>query len=404
MDLQNLFALQERLLFKTSLQNKRYLLERINFEHKLIGILGQRGVGKTTLMLQYLKEHFHEKTTALYISLDMPYFANISLFEFAREFEQNGGEYLFVDEVHKYDNWAAEFKNIYDFLNIKVIFSGSSLLQIAQDDGDISRRAVIYHLENLSFREYLKLNDLLDYRALTLEEILSNHTDIAKDIVVKIKIIKYFKEYLRFGAYPFVLEGRDDYHLKLIQIINQILEGDLPYVTNIDFAQIKKIKKMFFMISTLVPFVPNISELARMTHISRPKVYDYLELLERAKLINAITSREKGYNILKKPEKLYLQNTNINFALANTPDIGTIRESFFVNQIKNTDTNRFLGEKIYTSKKGDFLVEDRYVFEIGGKNKGFDQIKGIKNSFVAADDIEIGFKNKIPLWLFGFLY
>ena len=158
------------------------------------------------------------------------------------------------------------------------------------------------------------------------------------------------------------------------------------------------------MISTLVPFIPNISELARMTHISRPKVYDYLELLERAKLINAVTSREKGYNILKKPEKLYLQNTNINFALANTPDTGTIRESFFVNQIKNTDTNRFLGEKIYTSKKGDFLVEDRYVFEIGGKNKGFDQIKGIKNSFVAADDIEIGFKNKIPLWLFGFLY
>ena len=403
MSLQNIYKLQTKLLEKVSLSHKRYLIDKIDWSNKLIGILGQRGTGKTTLMLQYIKENL-DSEKALYISLDMPYFQTNSLFDLAQEFESLGGEYLFIDEVHKYDNWSSDIKNIYDFLDLKVIFSGSSMLQIHRQNGDLSRRAVVYNLENLSFREYLKIKDIYEFNSFTLEEILSNHTKIATEITKDIKILPHFKEYLQYGAYPFILEGIDSYHQKIIAIVNQILEVDMPYVTNIDMTQIKKIKKMFFMLSQSVPFVPNITDISNATNISRPKVYEYLEFLERAKLLIALTSKEKGYNILKKPQKLFLQNSNLNYAFYKDANIGTVRETFFANQIINSCESPVETICIYNSKKGDFLVGDKYTFEIGGKNKSFNQIKNIKNSFVAADDIEIGFGNKIPLWLFGFLY
>jgi hypothetical protein len=331
---------------------------------------------------------------------------SVSLIEFAKEFEQYGGEVLFIDEVHKYSDWSTHIKNIYDSLDIKVIFSGSSILQIEKQNADLSRRTIIYHLENLSFREYLEFTGVKKFDSYSIEDILQNHIQIASDIKQEIKPLMYFKEYLQYGSYPFILEDKDTYHQKIVQMINLILETDLPYINKIEIQQIVKLKKLLYMLAINVPFIPNITDIAKATNISRPKVYEYLNHLESAKIINSIRSKEKGYNIMSKPEKLFMQNTNISYALTSKIDIGSARESFFVNQIKNyyNSNIKLLDDTIFSSKQGDFLVDDQYIFEIGGKNKSFKQIKDIPNSYVVSDDIEIGFKNKIPLFLFGFLY
>lgn len=406
MNLQQLFEDQEKLLTKVSLDKKRYLYNKINWDLKSIGILGQRGLGKTTMMLQYIKKNFKNSKKALYVSLDTPYMQSILLIEFAKEFEQNGGEILFIDEVHKYDDWATHIKNIYDSLDIKVVFSGSSILQISKQNADLSRRTIIYHLENLSFREYLELTDVAKFETYTLDELLTKHETVASDISMQIKPLMHFKEYLIYGAYPFILDDKDSYHQRIIQMVNTILETDLPYINKIEIAQIVKLKKLLYMLAVNVPFIPNITDLSNATSISRPKVYEYLEHLESAKIINSIVSQEKGYKIMAKPEKLFMQNTNISYALTSNINMGSARESFFVNQIKNSSDPylKLYDDTIFSSKSGDFFVKSKYTFEIGGKNKNFNQIKDIEDSYIAADDIEIGFGNKIPLWLFGFLY
>ncbi len=311
-----------------------------------------------------------------------------------------------MDEVHKYEDWSTHIKNIYDTLELKVVFSGSSILQISQQNSDLSRRSIIYTLENISFREYLELLDIYKFDSFTLENILENHISITQTISEHIKPLMHFKEYLKYGAYPFILEDKEVYHQKIIQIINLILETDLPHINHIDISQIAKLKKLLYLLATNVPFIPNITDIAKATNISRPKVYDYLEYLERAKVINSIKSKEKGYNIMAKPEKLFMQNTNISYAITANLDTGSAREVFFVNQIKNalSSQTRLIDDRIFSAKKGDFLVDDKYTFEIGGKNKDFSQIKDIKNSYLALDDIEVGYGAKIPLWLFGFLY
>jgi predicted AAA+ superfamily ATPase len=406
MNLQILFEEQTKLLHKINLDKKRYLYSKINWNLKSIGILGQRGLGKTTLMLQHIKENFDAKNTALYVSLDNPYMQSVSLFEFAKFFEQHGGKVLFVDEVHKYEDWSTHIKNIYDTLELQVVFSGSSILQISQQNSDLSRRSIIYTLENLSFREYLELLDIYKFEVCTLENVLKNHISFATDISKHIKPLMHFKEYLQFGAYPFILEDKEVYHQKIIQMINLILETDLPHINHIDISQIAKLKKLLYLLAINVPFIPNITDIAKATNVSRPKVYDYLEYLERAKVINSIKSQEKGYNIMAKPEKLFMQNTNISYAITASLDTGSAREAFFVNQIKNafSPQTKLLDDRIFTAKKGDFFVDGKYTFEVGGKNKDFSQIKDIEDSYLALDDIEIGCGNKIPLWLFGFLY
>ena len=406
MNIQHLFNEQNQLLKQVSLEKKRYLYPKINWNLKSIAILGQRGLGKTTMMLQYIKEHYHRSDKALYISLDNPYFQAISLIEFAQDFQNHGGEVLFIDEVHKYSDWARHIKSIYDTLSLRVVISGSSILQITKQNVDLSRRTIVYHLENLSFREYLFLKEEATFESYTFEEILENHHAIASAISEKIKPLKLFKEYLEFGCYPFILEDRGSYHQRIIQVINLILESDLPHINKIEMQQIRKLKKLLYLLAVNVPFIPNITDLAEATNISRPKLYEYLNYLEEAKIINSIRTPQKGYNIMSKPEKLFMQNTNISYALTKKVDIGSAREAFFVNQIKNyyASQNLFIDEAIFVAKKGDFLVDATYTFEIGGKNKSFKQIKDMENSYVGADDIEIGFKNKIPLWLFGFLY
>lgn len=406
MSLQTLFQEQAKRLRTISLEKKRYLFERINWDAKSIGILGQRGLGKTTMMLQYIKEHYESSDKALYISLDNPYFQSVSLYDFAMEFESYGGEILFIDEVHKYEDWSSHVKAIYDASELRIVFSGSSILQINKQKGDLSRRTRVYTLENLSFREYLSLSGIMEHDPLTLQELLENHVAIATKISERIKPLKYFKEYLEYGAYPFVFEDKEGFAPRLVQVVNLILETDLPYINRIEMGQIGKLKKLLYLLAINVPFVPNITDLAESTQISRPKVYEYLNHLEQAKIINTLRSKEKGYNVLSKPEKLLMQNTNLSFALTSSADIGSLREAFFVNQIKNAlaEKNRFIDESIFASKQGDFLVDGTYTFEVGGKSKGFKQIKDISKSYVASDEINIGYKNKIPLWLFGFLY
>jgi len=406
MDLTLFFQEQQKLLKQVTLEPKRYLYSLIDWNQRLIGIIGQRGVGKTTLMLQALKEQYGSSDQALYISVDNPFFKTISLYEFAIHFEQLGGETLFIDEVHKYSDWSSHLKAIYDGTQLNIVFSGSSMLQIHAQEADLSRRAIIHHLANLSFREYLWLSGNGQFAATTLSELLHNHVAIASNIADQIKPLKHFQDYLVRGCYPFIREGADTYHIKLISIVNQILESDLPYVTQVPITQIDKLKKLLYLLSESAPFEPNISKLSAMTDISRVTMGDYLRYLEHASLLNRIAGSNKGTGRIRKPEKIYLYNTNLANAINKTPHTGTSRETFFVNQIRSSyyNSRKLVDNSIVLGLTGDFLVDGTYTIEVGGKNKGFEQIKGIDNAYLAVDNMEIGFKNKIPLWLFGFLY
>ena len=407
MDFSVFFQEQQKLINKIETIKKRNLYFQINWNSKMLAILGQRGVGKTTLMLQYIKENYFNKTTALYLSVDNPFFKNVSLYEFASEFENLGGKILFIDEIHKYKNWSEHIKSIYDSTDLKIVLSGSSILRINKQNADLSRRLDIYKLGNLSFREYLLFNDILSMeKPFSLEDILENHIETAGKIESKIKPLKYFRDYLTEGAYPFILEGKSRYNHKIIGIINQILEVDLPYITNINYSQIDKIKKLLYLIATSVPFTPNISKLSKATDISRPTLIEYLHHLEAAGIINLLSFKARGYKKIEKPDKIFLYNTNLMKAITFSPNTGNQRETFFVNQLKTYYSNKasFIDDNILLSQNGDFLIENKYIFEIGGKKKGFKQIKDLQNAFIAADDIEIGFQNKIPLYLFGLMY
>jgi hypothetical protein len=388
---------------------RRYIYSAIDaaLSQRLIGILGSRGVGKTTLMLQIIKEKFGISDKALYISVDHPYFEANPLYEFAEDFSKYGGELLCIDEVHKYPDWSSHIKAIYDDIpNLKIIFSGSSILQMSKQKGDLSRRAIVYQLGGLSFREYLNIAHGFTFKPYSLEEILKDHISIASKIIEDIKILPLFKEYLDIGYYPFVLEGKEFYRQKLTEILNHTLETDLPFTAAIAIRQISKLKKLLYLLAKSVPFIPDITELARSTDISRPTIYDYLEKLKDAKVLLLLQKVGRGYENLSKPDKLYLENTNLMGALSLTPDKGAMRETFFANQIINAYAdNRFsANELIAVPKNGDFLVKGRWTFEVGGKNKKEKQISGIPDSYILADEIVIGYDKRIPLWLMGFLY
>jgi len=405
--MEGFFAEQARLI-RTVGNKRRYLYDAIDRDLRCIGILGARGTGKTTLMLQMVKEHSDAGNDhALYVSIDSPYFQAHDLFEFARTFHQHGGEVLFIDEVHKYPDWSVHIKSIYDGLpGLRVVFTGSSLLRIAKQKGDLSRRAVIYHLHGMSFREYINFTRHTAFPSFSLEDILKDHHVLAADICRDLKILRFFKQYLQSGYYPFFLEGENYYRLRLREVINHILEVDLPYISGIEIRQIAKIKKLLYMLAVTLPFAPNIVKLSEATEISRPKLYEYLEHLQDAKLLNLLRRRGRGYAILTKPDKIYLENGNLVYAITEDMNVGTLRELFFVNQLRNAFSNHpaLIDATVELTDRGDFFVKSAYTFEIGGKAKTYDQIKDISNSFIAADDIETGFGNKIPLWLFGFLY
>jgi predicted AAA+ superfamily ATPase len=389
-----------RELRKTDLSFQRYLIDDIDWEGRLSAITGARGTGKTTMILQHIKRTFGSSPQeALYISADNIRFSGNHLFDLANDFEKQGGKYLFIDEVHKYENWSQEIKNIYDsFSDLKVVITGSSMLQIYKGNADLSRRAVHYVLHGMSFREFLKYDQNIDFERFTLDEILQNHIEIAGSINEKIKPLPLFNAYLKQGYYPYYKSDKRFYLSKLANTVNLILEMDLPAVERIEMYSIRKIKKLLWIISQSTPFTPNITELARDLEVSRNSLLNYLTILERGGLVNLLRSSTKGLNSLAKREKIYLNNPNHIYAFdANKPDIGNLRETFFFNQLQA------IGE-VTSSKKADFTIDNNYIFEVGGKNKGREQIVGLDNAYLALDNLEYGFGKKIPLWLFGMLY
>ena len=375
---------------------KRYFYDEIDHTDQLIGIIGARGVGKTTYILHYLKSHTLPFSKKLYLSADNISLSNSSLVEIAKEFSAKGGELLAIDEIHKYKNFEIELKQIYDMLPLKVIFSGSSAIELEHAKADLSRRAVIHRVNGLSFREFLEFKKGINLDTYSLEDILSKHTDIAFEIVSKVKPLAFWEEYLKYGYYPFYFENPNRYVIKLNETINTAIEVDIPSLFKIKYEYIVNLKKLVKLICGSEPFTLNIQELSSKIGIDRDTLYLYFEYLHRGKILNVIRAKSKGDNIFSKPDKIYLNNPNLNYSYCNQASIGMIRETIFTTFLK---TNHALS----IPKKGDFLVNEKYLFEIGGKNKSFKQIKDINNSFVVADDIEIGFGNKIPLWLFGFL-
>jgi len=396
----DLFDFFYKELRKTDLAFYRYLIDEIDWEERLSAITGARGTGKTTMILQHIKKTFgNSPKEALYVSADNIWFSGNGLFELANNFEKQGGKYLFIDEVHKYENWSQEIKNIYDsFSNLKVVITGSSMLQIFKGNADLSRRAVHYVLRGMSFREFLKFDQNLKFEKISLDDILQKHIEIAGHINDKIRPLPLLNNYLKYGYYPYYNSNKRFYHSKLANTVNLVLEVDLPAVETIEIYSIRKIKKLLWIISQSVPFTPKITELAHYLEVSRNSLLNYLTILERGALINLLQSSTKGISSLAKPEKIYLNNTNQIFAFeSNKPDIGNLRETFFLNQLQ-------AASEVTSAHKADFTVDNQYVFEVGGKNKGHEQIVGLQNAYLALDNLEYGNGNKIPLWLFGFLY
>lgn len=378
----------------------RSLMDDIQWEARLIGVKGARGVGKTTFLLQYIQLHLSsELDKTLYVSLDTLYFSQHSLFDLADEFVKHGGKYLFIDEVHKYPNWSQELKNIYDtYEELKVVFTGSSLLEILNARADLSRRAVVYTMQGLSFREFLILQTNIDFPSYSLEEILENHSKIATDILDQVRPLAYFDDYLKTGFYPYFLEQPDLYFIRLKEVINMMLEIELPLLRNVDVSYVSKIKQLLYIISQSVPFIPNVSKLADKMGIQRTTLLAYTHYLDEIGVTTNLYKEAEGISQLQKPQKIYLDNTNIMFALGqDSTNLGNIRETFFANQLGYK-------HKVSYSKESDFFIDGKYTFEVGGKDKSSSQIEGLKDAYIAADNIEYGFQHKIPLWLFGFLY
>lgn len=391
----------KRLLAATPTTYVRSLSNTINWNARLIAIRGARGVGKTTLMLQYLKLNYGDDTkSALYTSLDSVYFTQHSLIELAEQFYLKGGKHLFLDEVHKYPTWSQELKNIYDeFPDLKVVFTGSSLLRILNAEADLSRRCISYNMQGLSYREYLKLFHNVEIPLYSLEDILYRSDHVCKEVNSRCRPLAYFEEYLQHGYYPFFMEGNEDYYSRIENVVNLILEIELPQQCGVDISNVRKLKSLLAILSSEVPFMVDITKLSAMAEVSRVTLLTYLQYLHRAKLIQLLYADNDSIKKLQKPDKIYMENTNLLYALAlNEVNKGTLREVFMVNQLS-------YGHRIeYCTRNADYTVDGKYTIEVGGKSKDGKQIASIKDAFIASDDIEYSAGAKIPLWLFGLLY
>ena len=389
----------ERQIRLVNLDFKRYLYNEIDWNNRLIGIKGARGTGKTTLLLQWLKEQDLPSEKAVYFSLDDLYFTTNSLADTIDTFYKGGGKIVVLDEVHKYKDWSRVVKNTYDFYpDLKIIFTGSSIIDISKQEGDLSRRVVMYELHGLSYREYLALNKDIFLRKIAFDEILTSSKSYMSQLPTDFRPLASFKEYLEFGYYPFALENKDSFHQKINQLVRTIVEYDMAEIEGYDIRNAKKMLQLIVVIAQQVPFKPNISALSQKTGIHRNTMLNYLHYLEQAKLINLLSAAGNSVSVLQKPDKIFLNNTSLLHALSHeNTNVGTIRETFFLSQ--------FLQHKktITLPSIGDFKVGD-YTFEIGGKNKTKKQIEGVSNSFLVKDDIENAQQNQIPLWLFGMMY
>jgi predicted AAA+ superfamily ATPase len=386
-----LFEYSNRLIADVDIRFTRYLYDQINWDSRLIGLVGPRGVGKTTLVLQHIKNNLDHAHT-LYVTAEDFYFAKNRLLDAASDFVKLGGTHLIIDEIHKYPDWSTELKLIYDYhQDLQVVFTGSSVLDIKKGSSDLSRRAVLYSMQGLSFREYLQLFHQIAIPTFTLDEILS-HKVATPQLAHPLPL---FFDYLKRGYYPFALE--QDFDLKLMQVINQTLESDIPAYATMNVSTGRKLKQLMAIVAESVPFKPNMSKISEMLSISRNNIADYLLYMEEAGMLSQLRFETKGIRGLGKVDKVYLDNTNLVYGLAHeNPNKGNIRETFFMNQLR-------VAYPIVSSVIADFTI-DGFDFEIGGKNKSGKQIKTAAKGFVVKDDIETGFLNTIPLWHFGLLY
>ena len=397
--MERLFEKSNKIIQSVQYPYQRGVIGAINWNWRMNGIIGARGTGKTTLLLQQLQQLKKEGHNVLYVRLDDLYFSERRMFDLADEFRKRGGEYLYLDEIHKYSGWARELKNIYDSMpELKVVFSGSSIIELTEQDADLSRRALKYEMTGLSFREYLVMADIISLPALSLDEILQDHVEIASGIVKKIPIFKYFSTYLKSGFFPYFLEHDRDYLMTLEQIIQTVMETDLRFIENYDIAQSKKMLVLLKVIAASVPFKPNVSKISQKTGLYRQTVLHYFQYLEKARMIRLVNQPDKFISRLQKPDKIFLDNPNLFYALnPGMVNTGSLRETFALNQLS-------VNHEVNLHEQADFLIDHQFVFEIGGKNKDSRQIRNLENSFIFQDDIEIGSQNRIPLWLLGFMY
>lgn len=386
-----LFEYSNKLIKETDTRFFRYRYNEINWNNRMLGLIGARGVGKTTLALQYIRQNLNPAET-LYVTTEDFYFVDNRITHLAEDFVKRGGRYLFIDEIHKYKDWSKELKLIYDYhKDLNVVFTGSSILDIKKGASDLSRRAVIYTMQGLSFREYLELFHGIKSETYSLDEILSHKVELSGVS----HPLPLFSDYLKRGYYPFALE--ENFELRLKQIISQTLESDIPVYAGMNVATGRKLKQLLSIISKSAPFKPNMSKIADMLFVSRNNIADYCLYMEEAGMIAQLRSSTSGIRRLGKVDKIYLDNPNLIYSLSgDSPNIGNIRETFFLNQMR-------VRNEVYASPVADFIIDDK-TFEVGGKNKGQNQIKDVENGYIVKDDIEDGYMNVIPLWQLGMTY
>lgn len=397
-EIQQLYDNYHRKIAKISLNFKRYLYTKINWNARMIGIKGARGVGKTTLLLQHILDNYKDLDQTLYVSLDDLWFTTHKLMDLVDWADRHGITRLYLDEVHRYREWSETLKNIYDnYPDMGIVYTSSSLLAMDNAKVDLSRRQTLYMLYGMSFREYLAFENAVDFSPLSMDELLHDHVRYAMQMMKDIKIAPVFESYLDHGCYPFYREVGDDFHMRLREVLSVVMDTDVPAVENVSFDTVQKIKRLLMIICEHVPFEPNMSELWKQLSTNNELGLRMLYALDRAQILTLLTSKAKSYKYLYKPGKILLNNTNLMHVLCPVVEKGNERETFFLSQM-------IVAHDVKMPQKGDFLVDDQYLFEVGGKGKTFDQIKDLPQSYLAVDDMDVGLTNRIPLWMFGLLY
>ena len=397
-EIQPLYDSYHRKIAKVDLRFKRYLYSQINWKARIISIKGARGAGKTTMLLQHIRENYEDIDQTLYASLDNLWFATHSLMELVDWADRHGISRLYLDEVHRYELWSQSLKNIYDdYPDMSIVYTSSSLLVLDNATIDMSRRQTPYTLYGLSFREYLELEGIFKTEAISLDDVLMHHVKKAMDIVGRIKVAPLFEAYLAHGYYPFYRESLEDFPSRLRETVTVVIDSDLPAVENVTYETLQKTKKILMIISEHVPFEPTMSELWRQLSTDNESGLKMLYALDKAQVLAMLTAKTNNYKSLSKPDKIFLSNPNLMHVLCPKVDKGNERETFFISQLRVLHDVRY-------PKQGDFLVDNKFLFEVGGKNKTFEQIADVPNSYLAVDDTEVGSGCRIPLWMFGFLY
>ena len=399
-DIKVLLDTSVRLVSNVEMAHRRYLCPQIDWDDKLICIRGPKGTGKTTLMLQHMREVFGARSErAVYVSADHLWFSSHSMLDAVEYFDMHGYTHLFIDEIHHLPEWSRTVKTIADsYPRLNIVYSGSSILKLSRGHADLSRRQAVYGLKGLSFREFLSFEGVMDLPPLRLEDIVASHREIAGEICEKAKILPWFGKYLEHGYYPFYRGVRNKFPARLVDVVNTVLEVDLPAIEDVTMATIRKTRKMLMVLAGSCPQQPNMSALYRELETNRNLGIKMLDMLERAELVLALESATPKLKRLSSPEKLFLGDTNLMYALVGNPDPGAVRETFFANQLMASV------HEAKAPEQGDFLVDGSLLFEIGGTRKRFVQIRDIPDSFVVSDGIELGIGNRLPLWLFGMLY